>query len=293
MNNSFFPALMAMLSVFFLSFAMIDMFLFVSKRYKDKYLEETSTELNDILLQLPPARVLDLNLAISVFCGIIGAVLYGLRVQSPKPFHLFMVFAVFFIISFPIPKLILRFMKKKRTEKFNIQLEGALGNVASSLKAGFSINQAFEELAASNKHPLSVEFRMLMQEIRLGVTMDDALENMTKRINSADFELVATAVITARQTGGELTGTLERLAALIRERMRINNKLKAMTSMGRLQALMIGCMPFLLLWGMYHVSPGMVNSFLNTPVGYIALLVVIILDVIGFLVIKKITTIDV
>ena len=57
MTNSFFPALMAMLSVFFLSFAMIDMFLFVSKRYKDKYLEETSTELNDILLQLPAATI--------------------------------------------------------------------------------------------------------------------------------------------------------------------------------------------------------------------------------------------
>ena len=123
--------------------------------------------------------------------------------------------------------------------------------------------------------------------------MDDALDNMSKRIGSDDFELVSTAVITARQTGGELTGTLERLAGLIRERMRINNKLKAMTSMGRLQALMIGCMPFLLLWGMYYVSPGMVSGFFNTPVGYIAMLVVIILDIVGFLVIKKITTIDV
>ena len=293
MNNSIFPAILAMLSVFFLSFALIDIFFFISKRYKDKYLEETSTELDDILLQLPPARVLDLNLAISVITGIAGAGLYWLRVESPKPFHMFLVFIVFFIISFPIPKIILRIMKKRRTEKFNIQLESALGNVASSLKAGFSINQAFEELANSNKHPLSVEFRMLMQEIRLGVTMDDALENMVRRINSTDLELVATAVITARQTGGELTGTLERLASLIRERMRINNKLKAMTSMGRLQALMIGCMPFLLLWGMYYVSPGMVSSFMNTPVGYIALLVVIVLDITGFMVIKKITTIDV
>lgn len=293
MNNSFFPAFLALLSVFFLTFALIDIFLFISKRYKDKYLEETSTELDDILLQLPPARVLDLNIAISVIIGIISAMLYFLRVKTAEPLHIFIVFAIFFIISFPIPKIILRIMKKKRTEKFNIQLEGALGNISSSLKAGFSINQAFEELAHCNKHPLSVEFRMLMQEIRLGVTMEDALENMNKRINSADFELVSTAIITARQTGGELTGTLERLAALIRERMRINNKLKAMTSMGRLQALMIGCMPFLLLWGMFHVSPGMVSSFLNTPVGYIALLAVVILDILGFLVIKKITTIDV
>lgn len=293
MNITFLPPLLFMASVFCLTLAVIDIFLFISKRYKDKYLEETSTELDDILLQLPPARVLDLNFAISVVFGIIAALLYALRVQNPRPMHLLILFIIFFIISFPIPKIILKIMKKRRTEKFNIQLEGALGNVASSLKAGFSINQAFDELAHSNKHPLSVEFRMLMQEIRLGVTMDDALDNMTRRIGSDDFELVATAVITARQTGGELTGTLERLAGLIRERMRINNKLKAMTSMGRLQALMIGSMPFLLLWGMYYVSPGMVGSFFNTPVGYIALVFVIILDIIGFLVIKKITTIDV
>lgn len=293
MTNTFIPPLLVMCSVFCLCLALADIFSDISRRYKDKYLEETGTELDDILLQLPPARVLDLNLAISVILGIIAALFYALRVQAPQPMHILVLFITFFLITFPIPKIILRTMKKKRTEKFNIQLEDALGNVASSLKAGFSINQAFEELAHSNKHPLSVEFRMLMQEIRLGVTMDEALENMTRRIGSADFELVATAVITARQTGGELTGTLERLAGLIRERMRINGKLKAMTSMGRLQAFMIGCMPFLLLWGMYYVSPAMVGAFFSTAVGYVAMTVVVVLDIIGFLVIKKITTIDV
>lgn len=293
MTNTLIPAFLVMCSVFCLSLAVIDIIMYISKRYKDKYLEETGTELDDILLQLPPARILDLNIAISIFFGIIASLLYALRVQSPGPMSIFILFIIFFVITFPIPKIILRVLKKRRTEKFNIQLESALGNVASNLKAGFSINQAFEELANSNKHPLAVEFRMLMQEIRLGVSMDDALENMSRRIGSDDFELVATAVITARQTGGELTSTLERLAGLIRERMRINGKLKAMTAMGRLQALMIGCMPFLLLLGMYYVSPGMVGTFFNTPIGYVTMMVVIILDIVGFLVIKKITTIDV
>ncbi len=293
MNNTIFPAFCIMLSVFFLSFALIDIISFISKRYKDKYLEETSTELDDILLQLPPARFLDLNLVWSVFCGIISSLFYFLRANEADILNICIIFVLFFMFSFPIPKIILKIMKKRRTEKFNQQLEGALGSISSSLKAGFSINQAFDEIANTNKAPISVEFRMLMQEIRLGVSMEDALDNMTRRINSVDFELVSTAVITARQTGGELTGTLERLAELIRERLRINNKLKAMTAMGRLQALMIGSMPFLLLWGMYYVSPGMVGGFFSTPVGYAALVVVIVLDIAGFLVIKKITTIDI
>ena len=90
---------------------------------------------------------------------------------------------------------------------------------------------------------------------------------MNRRLGSEDFELVATAIITARQTGGELTGTLERLAALIRERMRINNKLRSMTAMGRLQAIMIGAMPFLLLFGMYQISPRMMDSFMGSILG--------------------------
>ena len=123
--------------------------------------------------------------------------------------------------------------------------------------------------------------------------MEVALANMQKRLQSADFDLVVTAIITARQTGGELTSTLERLAELIRERLRITRKLAAMTSMGRLQAILIGLMPFMLLWGMYYVSPGMVTAFFDTTFGFIALGVAIVLDVIGFFVIKKITTIDI
>lgn len=93
--------------------------------------------------------------------------------------------------------------------------------------------------------------------------------------------------------GGELTTTLERLASLIRERMRINGKLRAMTAMGRLQAILISAMPFLLLLGMYFISPELILGFFSSPLGFIALGVALILVICGFFVIKKITTIDV
>lgn len=283
----------AMLSVFFIAYLLIDVATDISRRYKERYIEEASTEINDIFLQLPPKKMLDINLLFSVICGLVLAGVYVLRVDEAAIWTAVVLVIVGFLISFPIPKIILRVMKKRRLKKFNEQLEEALGSMSSSLKAGFSINQAFDELASQNKSPISIEFRLLTQEIRLGVNMETALENMQKRIQSSDFELVVTAIITARQTGGELTSTLERLALLIRERMRINNKLAAMTSMGRLQAFLIGLMPFLLLWGMFYVSPSMVEAFFDTTFGFIALGIVIILDIIGFLVIKKITTIDI
>ena len=144
-----------------------------------------------------------------------------------------------------------------------------------------------------NISPISQEFRLLLQELRLGVTFEQAFENMNNRLNLPDFELVATAILTARQTGGELTGALERVADLIRERVRIANKIDAMTAMGRLQALLIGAMPFLLLLGMRYVNPGMISGFFDTFYGWVALTAIIILDICGILTIRKITTIEV
>ena len=132
-----------------------------------------------------------------------------------------------------------------------------------------------------------------MQELQLGVPLDRALDNMSRRIGSEDFELVAVAIITARQTGGELTETLERVAALIRERGRINAKVRALTAMGRLQAIMIGAMPFLLLFGMYQISPGMMDSFVNSLAGILSICVVVIFVICGFLAIRKITNVEV
>ena len=144
-----------------------------------------------------------------------------------------------------------------------------------------------------NIHPVSVEFRLLTQEIRLGVPLEQALENMNSRLGSDDFELVATAVLTARQTGGELTGTLERVAALIRERVKIANKVRALTAVGRLQAIIIAAMPFFLLYMMTRVSPELMGEFLHSFAGVMAVILVVILDLLGFLWIRKITTIEV
>jgi tight adherence protein B len=196
-------------------------------------------------------------------------------------------------VLFPVPRFILRYLKVRRLNKFSVQLEDALNMISGALKAGFSINQALEEVADQDIHPLSVEFRLLTQEIRLGVSLEQALDNMSRRLESDDFELVAVAISTARKTGGELTGTLSRVAGLIRERVRIAQKVRALTAMGRLQAVMIGLMPYLLLLGMYHVSPALINSFFSTPAGAIGLIAVTLLDVAGFFWIRKITKIEV
>ena len=292
-SNSFWVGLCAFAAVTLAMLGLIDFGIYVVKRYRERYLEEAKTELDDILIQLPASRLLDLSITLSAIGAIVTVVLVSTKSEQMNWSIGVLAALVVAGVLFPVPRIVLRMIKKHRLIKFNIQLEDALGMMSSSLKAGFSINQALEKVSEQEMHPIALEFRLLMQELQLGVPLDQALDNMARRIGSEDFELVATAIITARQTGGELTETLERVAALIRERGRIANKIRALTAMGRLQAIMIGAMPFLLLYGMYQISPVMMDSFVSSFAGVVSICVVVLLVICGFLTIRKITNVEV
>ena len=287
------PSLCAMMAVTLATLVIIDSFLYISTRYKERYLKEAAVELDDVLLQMPPGRIFDLSLAISTFCCFMTVVIFGATSNGFSWVKAIGLGAIVAVGSFPIPRLTLRFLRIRRLAKFNEQLEDALGGMSSSLKAGFSINQALESIADENRPPISIEFRLLVQELRLGVQLDDALNNMCERIESTDLELVAVAIITARQTGGELTSVLERLAAVIRERLRIHRKVSALTAQGRLQAIVIGIMPFALMFMMSYIIPDAMDAFFDSIIGIISCVIAIILVIVGFLSIKKITSIKV
>jgi len=284
----------SMLCVIFATLVVIDFVGFTSARYKEKYIEEAAVELDDVLLQMPPSRIFDLSLALSSLAVFLSVGVLCMATSQFSWGKTLFVAVLSAVLVFPIPRLVLRHLRKARLQKFNDQLEDALLSMSSSLKAGFSINQAIEVVANENRKPISFEFRLLMQEIRLGVPLDDALRKMVARLdNSPDLELVATAIITARQTGGELTQVLERLAGVIRERIRITQRIRALTAQGRLQAIIIGAMPFLLMMAMAYIAPDMMNQFLASVIGILLILGAIVLVTIGFFVIKKITTIDI
>jgi tight adherence protein B len=293
MDFTILAASCAGVSVLLLTFVIVDFSMYTSKRYKERYLEETAVELDDILLQMPPGKIFDLSIAIAALCGVLSLFIYGMGSKEGSWGMGALLGLIVGIIAFFIPRVYLKYLHRKRMTMFNNQLEDALLSIASSLKAGFSINQALEVIASENKRPISIEFRLLVQEIRLGISLEEALGNMESRLESPDFELVATAIVTARQTGGELTVILERLASVIRERTRINNRLQALTAQGKLQASFIGAMPVLLLLAMSFIAKGMMSKFVHSVTGMVILIGAFVMVTIGFFVIKKITTIDI
>lgn len=281
------------LCIFFATYVIVDFMLFAGTRYREKFLQETAVEMDDVLLQMPASRILDVSFAVSALAAFLSVGLVCATSANPSMTKLLFIGILFAVVAFPMPRLYLRFLKKQRLQKFTDQLEDALLSMSSSLKAGFSINQALDSVAHENRSPISFEFTLLMQELRLGVSLEAALDKMNKRLHSPDFELVSVAIITARQTGGELTAILERLAAVIRERVRIQQKVRSLTAQGRLQAWIIGVIPFLLLFVLAYIAPDMTDSFFSSITGILLLLGVIVMDTLGFLSIRKITTIDI
>jgi tight adherence protein B len=143
------------------------------------------------------------------------------------------------------------------------------------------------------QNPISQEFGTFIHQTRVGMRMDEALESMRERVGSDDLTLMVGAIEVARQTGGNLTEVFEKIAHTVRERMRIEQRIRTLTAQGRLQGIVVGCMPLLLGVAMFMLDPAMMAAFLKSGAGMAVLVLVGILEILGALVIRKIIAIDV
>ncbi len=262
--------------------------------WRRRFLEDAEFEMEEMLLQIPAATVLNYSLLAAAAAAVIAFLVTAPGAEGFN-WQLGLLFGVAaFVLVLVLSRFFLRFLRKRRLEKFNDQLEDALMSMSNALKAGFSIHQAIEMVIKQNKNPISLEFKLMIQQTQLGMSFDDALKNMAKRVESEDFNLVASATSTARQTGGDLTGVFDRLADMIRERLRIQRRIRTLTAQGRLQGLVLGGLPMILLLILYFVvDKQLVRGFFSHPVGILLFIVVIFLEIGGFLTIRKIVNIDI
>ena len=186
-----------------------------------------------------------------------------------------------------------RYLDNKRREKFNLQLPEALATMSNALRAGFSISQAFDSVVEQGEKPMSEEFAILQQQLKIGMSFEDALESMSQRVGSDDLTLVTTAILISRKTGGNVTEIFDKISETIRGRMRIERKVKALTAQGRLQGIIVSAMPIFLGLVMTLIKPGLMIPFLTSVTGILAVLVMCALIFVGWMMIRKIIKIDV
>ena len=261
--------------------------------YADSVSEETSRRFEDLFLFIPAKRIaeigwaaaavvflicfiplLDLSNPVSTTAGLALGLLFGSLVLSA-------------------PAKFVSVLRDRRRMKFNLQLVDALGSMSNALRAGFSINQAFETVVQNNEKPISQEFGVMLQQMRVGMNFYDALQSLDKRVGSDDLTLVVTSIDIARRTGGNLTEIFDKISLTIRERMRIERRVQTLTAQGRLQGVIVACMPAVLGIAMTLLKPSLMLPFFKSVNGMISIGVTALLIITGWFFISKIIKIDV
>lgn len=224
-------------------------------------------------------------LMLAAFCGVLAGLIAWWRLP--------MLAIPAALLGGLLPLLALKFAVKRRRGKFSTQLVDALALIANAIKAGVGLMQAIDQAAGQLEAPIADEFRNTLRDIRLGATPDDAFAALNQRVGSDDLDIVLTAIIVQRTTGGNLAEILENVAATMRERIRIRGEIKTLTAQQQLSGYLVAGVPIALL-GIFHVvSPNYVTPLFSTTAGHAMLAVGGVLQVIGFLVIRKIVNIEV
>ena len=174
------------------------------------------------------------------------------------------------LVGLAMPFVVLKVVARRRTQAFDRQLPDVLATIASTLRAGHGLRTALRAIADDGAAPSSEEFGRVLGEERLGRPLDEALAAMCERIGSSDFEYVATAVNVQSQTGGSLAGLFDTLAETVRERQRHARKLKALTGLGRMSAIVLVGLPIGLGLLMTLMSPDYMSPLYSTSSGHVA-----------------------
>ncbi|HZK72487.1 MAG TPA: type II secretion system F family protein [Clostridia bacterium] len=196
-------------------------------------------------------------------------------------------------IGYIIPGRYVKYRIGARLRAFNNQLGDTLTLLSNAIKAGYSFAQAIDTVAKNAVPPIADEFGRAVREMNLGGSPDEALQNITKRVESPDFDLVSTAYSIHRTVGGNLAEILDNIAYTIRERVRIKGEIATLTAQARASGTLITFLPIVLAVFMYFVTPTYFRPMFDNFVGWILIAIGVFMIFIGNLIIRRVVAIEV
>jgi tight adherence protein B len=192
-----------------------------------------------------------------------------------------------------LPKAIVNSMFNKRLEKFNFQMIDGLGLMANGMKSGLSVVQSLGMVRREMPNPLSQEFDYVLKQQMLGISVEEAFQNMAKRLPSEDVNMFVTSVVILKETGGNLAETFETIVATIRERIKIEQKISAMMAQNLAQGAIVFCMPYAMFAMFYFSDPAFLQPMFEQPIGWAMIGLALALQMMGGFMIYKIVQIKV
>ncbi|MBM3244955.1 MAG: hypothetical protein FJZ15_04090 [Candidatus Omnitrophica bacterium] len=192
-----------------------------------------------------------------------------------------------------IPTIILRARSAKRRMKFNSQILDSIMILSSSLKGGLSLLQSLEVLIEEMPVPMSQEIGLVVRENKMGITLEDSLRRLDKRMALEELSLVINSILVARETGGDLTKVFSRLSTTIRDNRKLKENIKTLTLQGRLQGIVMSVLPILFVLWVVSINKHHFDGMMQSDIGRMLLVVAVFLQIIGMFLIRVFSTIKI
>jgi len=239
-------------------------------------------ELERAGLPLRPAEYIAAHVLFVAIVGFLGQLLLG---------NLWMSLGVVLFASI-VPLMYLSSRGRKRTRDFEAQLPDVLNLLSGGLRTGWGLQQAIDLVVTEGDKPASEEFRRVQIEARLGVPVESALETMADRLDSDVFRWVVSAVSIQREVGGNLAEVLDNVAKSVRDRDALYRQVSALTAEGRLSAMILTALPFIVGAGIFVVAPNYILTGLRSPLGIPLVLAALLLLVVGIVWLRAVSRIE-
>lgn len=200
---------------------------------------------------------------------------------------------LFVYVGWKIPGRVIDVLQKRRITRFVLQMVDGLSLMSNAMRSGLNVPQALQLVTDELPNPIAQEFTLVMSQNKLGVTLEDAMSNLSIRMPHDDIEMFTTSVNILKETGGNLAETFDSISYTIRERIKVESKIQAMTAQGVMQGVIVVLMPFALGAILYTIDPERISPMFTTLPGWIMLLFMMTLQAIGAFTIWKIVQVRV
>lgn len=250
--------------------------------YRRQFSASAEVELADMFIFASGQQLFVFNLMLLVLVPLLLHVLFNILVITISGA----------LLSLFVPRMVFKMLKRKRLMKFEEQLPDAFMLLSSSLQSGASLNMALENVVQQSPSPLSQEFGLLVKKLRLGVTLEDGLVKMEERIPLPSFIMASSAVRISREVGGNLVETINGMATTLRRKKVMEGKIDSLTAQGRAQGMFMAMLPIFLAGILSAIEPEAMSQLYTTRMGLAVLAVMVVMEILGFTFIKKITRID-
>jgi tight adherence protein B len=252
-------------------------------RYHRRFTGNVGRRMNDLLLFVDAQRLFRWNLMLALL--MIAAV----RLATGS----WLLMGIALLALGMLPNLVLARLARQRRRRFTDQLPDALLLVAAAMRSGASLPLALRQMSLEVPAPCGQEFDLMLREQRLGVTLDDALGSLERRMGGDDLRLFTAAIRIAGDSGGNLAETLERLSDTIRRKLTVEGKIRALTAQGRLQGWIMTLLPVAVAAALFAIEPEAMEPLYATWQGWVVCAVIAVLEVAGLVFIRRIMDIDI